>query len=250
MYGKKGKESPRYGKESWCKGKTKYTDERVKKIGETFKKNYRTGKIKIWCKGLTKETNESLMRHSEFLQIFYLDKNNHPMYGKHHSEESKQKNRESNLGRKHSDETKQKIKDSHSTEEAKQRHREAVIENLKNGIYNRKPTAPELRYKEFCEEDNLPFRYTGDGQFWIGGKHKKVNPDFIDDNGRRIAVEILGDWWHSALFNNRVKDDDLKNREKHYRRYKWKVIFIWESDIMRPEGEEFVLSLLRKEGII
>ena len=32
------------------------------------------------------------------------------MYGKKHSEESKQKNRESNIGKKHSEESKQKIK--------------------------------------------------------------------------------------------------------------------------------------------
>ena len=136
------------------------------------------------------------------------------------------------------------------TEEAKQIIREKTIFYRKNGLYNNRPTSPELKYKEFCEKDNLPFRYTGDGKFWIGGKHRKVNPDFIESNGRRIAVEILGDYWHSPLLNKKVKDDDLKNREKHYRRYKWKVIYIWESDIMRPEGEKFVLSLLRKEGVI
>lgn len=134
--------------------------------------------------------------------------------------------------------------------EEREKKRQLIVKNLKNGVYDRKPTSPEFKYQQISENNNLSFRYTGDGQFWIGNKKKQVNPDFIECNGRKIAVEILGDYWHSALLNKHVKDDDLKKREKHYRRYKWKVIYIWESDIMRPEGEEFVLSLLRKEGVI
>lgn len=143
----------------------------------------------------------------------------------------------------------EKLKGKKRSKETRQKNREALVKRLKNGDLNRKPTNIELFFQEICQKYNLPFRYVGDGQLWIG-KEKLVNPDFIECNGRKIVIEILGDYWHSALFNKRVHFDDLKNREKHYRRYKWKVIFIWESDIMRPEGEEFVLSLLRKEGVI
>lgn len=160
----------------------------------------------------TEEAKESIRK---ILSIIFLGERN-PMYGRHH------------------------------TDATKQLLSEASIRNLKSGIYNKKPTDIELLFQEICQKYNLPFRYVGNRQFWIG----RQNPDFIDSNGRKIVVELLGDWWHSALLNRRVQDDDLKKREQHYKRYGWKVIFIWGSDIKRPEGEKFVLSLLKKEGVI
>jgi hypothetical protein len=52
------------GKPAWNRGLTKTSDERVKKCGETFSKNYKDGKFSVWCDGLTKETSESLFSSS------------------------------------------------------------------------------------------------------------------------------------------------------------------------------------------
>lgn len=45
-------------------------------------------------------------------------------------------------------------------------------------------TEPENRFHEICKNHSLPFKYTGDGSFWVGG----VNPDFVDINGKKIAL--------------------------------------------------------------
>lgn len=120
-----------------------------------------------------------------------------------------------------------------------------------NGEYNRRMvkmpkyhTKLELIFEEICKNNNLPFKYTGDGSFWIG----KLNPDFIECNGKRVVVEIFGDYWHSPLLNrNMKKHGTLEYRKQYYKRHKWIAIFIWESDLKREDTEEFVLSQLKKD---
>lgn len=154
------------------------------------------------------------------------------------------------LGKKHSEQTKRRMKKGHSTEEAKQRHREA---RKRQKIPNHH-TKPELFFEEVCIKNSIPYRYTGDGSLWIPkkGKDKSCNPDFIiTTKERKFAIEINGNYWHSPLLNpERVNDTAYKEREGHYRRHKWFMIAFWESDIMHAEGEQYILSILRKNKII
>lgn len=50
---------------AWNKGLTKETDERVKKCGLSYTKNYNEGKFKIWCEGKLKETDERINNYSK-----------------------------------------------------------------------------------------------------------------------------------------------------------------------------------------
>ena len=115
-----------------------------------------------------------------------------------------------------------------------------------------KPTKPELIFEQICKRNNIDFHYTGNGSLWIGKKgEKQLNPDFIEANGKKICVEIMGAYWHSPLLNKNLRKDSFQfYREKHYRRYKWIPIFIWDTDLLREDSEEFVLSVMKKEGII
>lgn len=128
-------------------------------------------------------------------------------------------------------------------------HRLWQLEHPKKIGRIEKPTRPERIFQGICKKNDLPFRYVGDGQLWIG-KGKKMNPDFIETNGKKICVEIMGAWWHTRLLNQKVREDALQPyREKHYKRYKWQPIFIWDTDILRKDAETFILGALKKEGI-
>ena len=154
------------------------------------------------------------------------------------------------LGRKHSEQSKRRMKKGHSTEEAKQRHRDA----RKRQVIPNHHTKPELFFEEVCIRNSIPYRYTGDSSFWIPKKRgsKSCNPDFIIiTKDKKFAIEINGNYWHSPLLNpERVNDTAYKERERHYKRYKWFMIAFWELDIMRDEGEQYILSVLRKNKII
>ena len=109
--------------------------------------------------------------------------------------------------------------------------------------FSKHHTKPELIFEQICKKNNLPFKYTGDGSFWIG----KLNPDFVDINGKKIVIEIFGDYWHSPLLNQNMKEcSTLEYRKRYYKKYKWQSIFLWESDLKREDVEEFVLLQLRK----
>lgn len=84
-------------KTTWNKGLTKETDERIKKMAEN-----QIGKI------VSQKTIKKLKdNHPNFKG------KNHPQYGTHRSEETKEKLKQANLGKKMSEETKNKIKEHH-----------------------------------------------------------------------------------------------------------------------------------------
>lgn len=107
-------------------------------------------------------------------------------------------------------------------------------------------TKPELIFEEICKKHNLPFKYTGDGSFWI----HNINPDFVECNGKKIAVEIFGDYWHSPLLNRNLRENaTLFYRKKILKKYGWKLIVFWESDLKRPDVEQFILNNLRRKEV-
>jgi len=111
-------------------------------------------------------------------------------------------------------------------------------------------TVPELIFEKICKKYKLPFHFVGDGELWIG-KKRKLNPDFIEANGKKICIEIMGDYWHSPILNNKIPEHaTLIYRKKHYKRYKWIPVFLWEGDLKREDAEPFVLNELKRNGVL
>lgn len=105
-----------------------------------------------------------------------------------------------------------------------------------------RPTRLEIRFMELCDKNNLPFKYTGDGSFWIG----RLNPDFIESNGNKVAIEIFGEYWHSPLLNPMVqKYGILEVRRRIFTKHGWKLIVFWGSEL---NDEELVIRRLEDEG--
>lgn len=226
---------PKYIRGHFNIGK-KFSEETKKKHSEamTGEKNHNFGKIK------SEETRRKIsdahlgMKHTEESKqkmrdstIGMYDGENNPFFGKHHTEEAKDKIRKarSNL----SEETRQKLREA-------RKHRN----------FPKSRTNPEVKFEDICIKYNLHFKYTGDGSLWIGKKEERqLNPDFIQADGQKIVVEIMGEWWHSPLLNHKVPVyANLNYRKKHYKKYGWKSYFIWETDLVRPDAEQFVLNTL------
>jgi very-short-patch-repair endonuclease len=85
----------------------------------------------------------------------------------------------------------------------------------------------------------LPFRYVGDGSYWIGD----LNPDFISTNDQKIVVEIFGLYWHSPLLNPKIDKRMTKEyREQYYRKRGWIPVIIWEDEVY---DENRVLKIIK-----
>lgn len=199
------------------------SEETKNKISETKKKK---GFVP-WNKGKTgvysKEALENMSRVKK---------------GKKLSQETKKKIGEAMRGRKHSAETKKRM--------SKACRDRKTINNIINNIHIR-PTKLERVFENFCKKHSLPFKYVGDGKFCI----ENINPDFIEVNGKKIAVEVFGNYWHSPLFNPKLKENNtLLYRKKLLKKHGWKLIVFWETNLLRKDAETFVLSQLRKEGVV
>ena len=135
---------------------------------------------------------------------------NNPMFGRHHSEETRNKIRQSLLGRvsptlgKHfSEETRKKIglanKGKHHTEEAKRKVRMARL----NQIFPIIDTKLELKLQDSLRNRNILFQ-----------THKPIHgqPDiFVEPN---ICIFVDGCYWHGCLlcFSKGIRPDRVKQR--------------------------------------
>ena len=190
-----------------------------------------------------------------------------PMLGKHHSEETKKRISEAKKGQigwwkgkklslSHRKKLSEKQWSKGLTKETDVRlekmgetmrrvwqnpeYRERTLRAQREGMSIR-PTAPEMRFIKIVEKNDIPYKYVGSGDFWI----ENINPDFIEVNGKKIAIEIFGDYWHSPFLNPNLRETmTLDYRKKTFKRYGWKLIVLWESDLLREDSEQFVLSKL------
>jgi len=195
------REKRKKGYKSWNSGKTSKDDPRI----PSGKNHYMYGK-KHAEETIQKLRQKALSPERIKISIKNLPKNlsgkNHPMFGKKHSPQTIEKIRERRM--------KQKIP--------------------------RTKTKPEINFIRICKKYGLPFKYTGDGSFWIS----RLNPDFCDfDN--HIVVEIFGDYWHNPDKNPHIRKNAIyEEREKEFNINGWKLIVIWESEFRK--GESYILN--------
>lgn len=195
-------------------------DEVLEKISISLKKGYDSGEIQHWSEGLTKETDERL-RNSKASQPH-----------------SKEWNENVSIGLNNSKKWKEYIKSEKHKEDCS-KGGVAAIKSLQL-----RPNKPEQKFIDLCKKYNLPYRYVGDGQFWLG--YPPRNPDFLNVNGEKTVVEIHGVYWH--LLKPQKKDPDLTRKivefeeQSHYSKYGFKSVVIWDDEL---DNTSLVLDKLR-----
>ena len=182
-----------------------------------------------------------------------------PLYGKQHSKEAKRRMSDAHKDKYPSKETRKRMSDARTGEKNYnfgKHHSEGTRKKMREARKHQRHlthhTKPELIFEEICKKHSLPFKYTGNGSLWIGKKgEKQLNPDFAEANGKKICVEIMGAYWHSRLLNRNLREDALlPYREKHYKKYKWIPVFIWDTDLLRKDTELFILNEIQKCGAL
>lgn len=182
--------------------------------------------------------------------MFGITGEKHHLFGKTHSEQTKIKMKNS-----HSDVsgTNNPMFGRHHSKISKEEMSKTRIQKIKEGTIN--PVAcqrnikskPEKIFENICEKYNLPYKYTGNGSFWI----ENINPDFVNCNGKKVVVEIFGTYWHSPLFKRNIPYQQTYNgRKKLLKKYGWELVVFWQDDLKRKDVEPFVLNLLKTENAI
>lgn len=212
------------------------------KESETKKRLYDEGKLKVWNKSLTKNTDIRLKsignNISKSIKGKYNGENN-PFYGKKHTEEAKKKIRNRRLGKTYEEifgkEKAEKLKIIQKTriifgfnnknKKCSEETKEKIRQARKKQRLPKHHTKPELKFCRIIKRHNLPYKYTGNGSFWI----ENVNPDFVQTNGKKICVEVFGDYWHNR---EDVKKKDIE-RLNTLQKYGWQRIVFWEHELMK-----------------
>lgn len=186
------------------------------KISLTRLRLFKDGKIKsaikkgqtleeAWGEEIAKLAKKKMSKSKKALNIVG-DKN--PMWGKHHSKETKKKQRMSKIER--------------------WKDKEWVMKTLKT--FEIKPNKPEILLNKLIQENSLPFNYVGDGKIWFVGEKQAFNPDFLSKNPKHI-IEMFGDYWHN-LAGRKERDAE---RLRTYAKYGYKTLIIWERELKKPE---------------
>jgi len=130
------------------------------------------------------------------------------------------------LGKKRSKKTKDKI--------SKTKNLNMTDEYIKKCLTRRIPTSLEEKFQGIVDKNNLPYKYVGNGSFIIGG----YNPDFININGKKIAIEVYARYY--KLRNNKSIDKWKTKRNARFKEYGWDIFYFDETEV----NEKNVLSSL------
>ena len=86
------------------------------------------------------------------------------------------------------------------------------------------------------------WKFVGDGQIIISG----LNPDFINTNGRKLIIEVFGDYWHTQ----KIKPYRInEGRVSVFAKYGYRTLIIWESETKNPEKlRETILRFINKKN--
>lgn len=186
--------NPQFNKPSWNKGLTKETDDRIKKYGETYTKNYNDGKIKnVSGKNNGMYNKEHSEKSKELMKLNrpdYSGKNN-PMFGKHHSVDTIKKI----FSHKEMNKTEKIVADLLDANNIKYYFQFFISEGKLCKSYDFK-----IKNKSLIIEV--------DGDFWHGGPS-------IKDHWKQVET---------VKQNDKIKDELASSRG-------YTVIRIWESDI-------------------
>jgi len=82
------------------------------------------------------------------------------------------------------------------------------------------------------------WRYVGNGSFIIDGKC----PDFVNINGRKLIIEIFGDYWHQG--------EDGQSRMKTFESYGYQTLILWESEIKCMTEKEMIERIGQFSGYV
>ena len=167
--------------------------------------------------------------------------------GHRYSEESKRKMSVSQQGRTHSKETRQKMSDTHKQRPGRftkgnsgrkftDEHRRKISESAKrlreNPEYRdrivqvtlaacrKSPNKAEQKLQRVLNNMHPgEWKFVGDGAVIFNGH----NPDFINVNGKKLIIELFGDYWH--------RGEDPADRIAVFTPYGFRTLVIWEHEL-------------------
>lgn len=94
---------------------------------------------------------------------------------------------------------------------------------IKKALKRRPISSLEAKFQSIVDKYQLPYEYVGNGKFFI----ERKNPDFININGEKKAIEVYARRHKESLRNLSI-EQWKKERQDIFRKYGWEIIFFDE----------------------
>jgi len=228
MFGKRGEETGFYGKHHTAEAKAKIGAAHRGENSPMYGKHY-----------------HHTQKYRAQLSVARMGENN-PFFGKHHTEETRVKLSANWKGRHHTEETKAKMRANQMGRNNSfygKHHSEDAIRKMMLAM-NAKPNSSE-RKLEVILNSNWPneWKYVGDGQVVFDG----LNPDFINCNGKKLIIELFGDYWHSPEMIDSWRRSEL-GRMMSYSQFGYKTLVIWGHELKNESEIIHKIEQFSKSG--
>jgi G:T-mismatch repair DNA endonuclease (very short patch repair protein) len=107
------------------------------------------------------------------------------------------------------------------------------------------PNAAELRLRRILDA-HFPgeFRLNVSGHVLIAG----CIPDFVNVNGKKLLVELFGDYWHGVEKTGRLKREEERHRRLQFSKFGFRTVIIWEYELHTPKSIVRKIALALKTG--
>lgn len=119
--------------------------------------------------------------------------------------------------------------------------RAKTVENKKRMLRGliKKPTNPEKRIIRLIAEKNLPLKYVGAGNEFIG----RFNPDFITTNDTKKIIEVFGEAFHDPNKTFRKKIPYYQQefgRKAYFSQKGYNTLILWFEKMQKMSDEQLV----------
>jgi len=101
----------------------------------------------------------------------------------------------------------------------------------------------EERILEVINENGLPYKYVGNGDFWLTSEGKHINPDFVNVDGEKIVIEVFCNYWKKKSHGS--VEEYIIERRRLFANFGWKVIFIGDKDLNKINWKKHCLQLIK-----
>lgn len=150
----------------------------------------------------------------------------------------------------------------HHTEEAKEKNREASKKQWRDPDFikkmmtarNKTPNKDEL-FVDLTLQKHRPKSWKFNGNFEAGVSIGGLIPDFVNVNGEKVVIEVFGEPFHDPVLARKVLKRNIRwtvtefGRKAVFAQLGYKCIVLWSRDLRTANAEQFVLKTLEREGI-